>query len=128
MLPVKRQRLQNRLLPQRLRPLKQPPRLRSKLHHKLFLMRYHLQHLSQHPRQHLNRRRLQHLDRHRHQQLLNPRQHQFRHNQLLSKLQFSHHHRPQLCHDKLSQHNNSLPWLNQNHQMLNSNHLQDHQV
>ena len=129
MLPVKRQRLQKPLQPQRLRLLKLQPRLHRQLQHKWFQKWYHRQHLNQqHPLQHLNRQWLQHLNRQRHQQLLNPRQHQFRHNQLPSKLQFNHHYRQQLDHDQLPQHNNSLPWINQNHQMLNFNLLEDHQV
>ena len=129
MLLVKRQRLQKLLQPQQHRQLKQPPRLLSKLHQRLFQMLYHLQHLSQqHRLQHLNRRRLRHRNPWRHQQLKNPLQHQFRYNQLLSKLQFNHNHPHQPGHDQLPLHNKSLLWINQNHQMLNSNHLEDHQV
>ena len=98
---------------------------RKQLQLQVFQKSFHHRHQNQHNQQLRNPNQHQLL---RQQQLRSPNQHQLNKLPLRSKMWLSQLHRQQRVHGQLLQHNKSLLWINQNHQMLNFIHLEDHQV
>ena len=97
---------------------------RKQLQLQVFQKSFHHRHRSQHNQQPRNQHQLPSQQ----QQLRSPNQHQLNQLPLRSKMWLSQLHRQQRVHGQLLQHNKSLLWINQNHQMLNFIHLEDHQV
>ena len=97
---------------------------RKQLQLQVFQKSFHHRHQSQHNQQPRNQHQLPSQQ----QQLRSPNQHQLNQLPLRSKMWLSQLHRQQRVHGQLLQHNKSLLWINQNHQMLNFIHLEDHQV
>ena len=97
---------------------------RKQLQLQVFQKSFHHRHQSQHNQQPRNQHQLPSQQ----QQLRSPNQHQLNQLPLQSKMSLSQLHRQQRVHGQLLQHNKSLLWINQNHQMLNFIHLEDHQV
>ena len=97
---------------------------RKQLQLQVFQKSFHHRHPSQHNQQPRNQHQLPSQQ----QQLRSPNQHQLNQLPLRSKMWLSQLHRQQRVHGQLLQHNKSLLWINQNHQMLNFIHLEDHQV